>query len=93
MVIGLLDTTVEAFEENIKTTHEVTAKLYYTQYAYVMVTNVRNNAGGCENKVNFRVYDDALYRPTITLLDDVSTWRAGNFYEEREREYPERNVL
>lgn len=54
-----------------------TAKLYHGQFAYVLESEVRRVAGGCEHKVNFQVFDDDLYRPTITLLDDVTTWRAG----------------
>ncbi|XP_063397144.1 cell migration-inducing and hyaluronan-binding protein-like [Mytilus trossulus] len=70
--------TVEVFESNVKAHHSVTAKLYQGDYAYVMESYVRNLGMGCENKVELHVYDDALYRPTITLLDEVTTWLPGD---------------
>lgn len=77
---GAKSKTVEVFEANVKAHHSVMAKLYHGNYAYVMESYVRNLGMGCENKVELHVYDDALYRPTITLLDEVSTWLPGIVY-------------
>ena len=77
MYLGDPSSTIESFEANTGKHHSVFAKMYYKGLAYVMESYVLNKAMSCNSKLYLHVYDDTLYRPTITLLDDVSTWKQG----------------
>ena len=69
---------MQAFEANAGKTHMVSATAYYGSHVFVLDSSVTNQGMGCSSFVKLHAFLDEHYRPTITLLDEVDSWKKGN---------------